>query len=99
MGLMQRRPAIRRTLEILEWCYVPAAEMLMHLQVICRPFFVRSPRRHLPRVLTMLVARGGLLAPLGLGAVKALVLCVLPAVLLLHLLKVFGAVHHPFAHF
>src|ERR1700677_2117401 len=48
-GLMQRRPAIRRTLEALEWCYVPATEVLMHLQVVWRPFFVSSQRRHLPR--------------------------------------------------
>jgi fatty acid desaturase len=99
MGLMQRRPAIRRTLEILEWCYVPAAEMLMHLQIICRPFFVRSQRRHLPRVLTMLVVRGGLLALLGLWSVKALLLYFLAAVLLLHVLNFFDAFHHTFEQF
>src|ERR1700730_8608781 len=82
-GLMQRRPAIRRSLEILEWCYVPATEILMHLQVIWRPFFVQSQRRHLPRVLAMLVLRGCLLTLLGLWSVKALLLYVVAAALLL----------------
>ena len=99
MGLVRRRPAIRRTLEMLEWCYVPAAEMFMHLQVICRPFFVRTQRRHLPRVMTMLVVRCGLLALLGLWSVKALLLYVLAAALLLHVLNFFDAFHHTFEQF
>jgi len=99
MGLMKRRPAIRRTLEILEWCYVPAAEMLMHVQVICRPFFVRPQRRYLPRVLAMLAVRGGLLALLGLWSVKASLLYLLATVLLLHVLNFFDAFHHSFEQF
>src|ERR1019366_477840 len=43
-GLMRRRPAIRRALQGLEWAYIPATEVLMHLQVIWRPFVQRSQR-------------------------------------------------------
>jgi fatty acid desaturase len=95
-GLLERRLALRRTLGILEWCYVPATEILMHLQVIWRPFFVRSQRRHLPRVLAMLVVRGCLLALLGLWSVKALLLYIVAATLLLHVLNFFDAFHHTF---
>jgi fatty acid desaturase len=98
-ALMQRRPALRRTLERLEWCYVPATEILMHLQVIWRPFFVQSQRRHLPRVLAMLAVRGCLLALLGWWSVKALLLYVTAAVLLLHVLNFFDAFHHTFEQF
>src|SRR3984885_16091040 len=49
-GVIQRRRGVRRTLQILEWAYIPATEVLMHWQVIVRPFFVASQRRHLPRV-------------------------------------------------
>src|SRR6266404_5571436 len=65
-GLIQGRPGVRRTLQILEWAYVPATEVLMHWQVVARPFFVASQRRHLPRVAAMLIVRGGLLVLLGL---------------------------------
>ena len=98
-GLMQRRPALRRMLEALEWCYIPATEVLMHLQVVWRPFVVSSQRRHLPRSLAMLVLRGSLLALLGWWSVKALLLYLLAAALLLHVLNFFDAFHHTFEQF
>ncbi len=35
--------------EALEWAYIPATELLMHAQVVWRPFFCSAQRRHLPR--------------------------------------------------
>jgi fatty acid desaturase len=98
-GLLQRRPALRRMLELMEWCYVPATEVLMHLQVVWRPFLVRSQRRYLPRSLAMLLLRGGLLAMLGLWSPKALLLYLLSYGLMLHVLNFFDAFHHSFEQF
>jgi fatty acid desaturase len=98
-GLMRRRPAVRRTLQILEWAYVPATEVLMHWQVIGRPFFVASQRRYLPRVAAMLVVRCGLLALLGRWSLQALLLYVVAAALLLHVLNFFDAFHHSFEQY
>jgi fatty acid desaturase len=98
-GLMRRRPGVRRTLQILEWAYVPATEVLMHWQVIGRPFFVPSQRRYLPRVAVMLLVRGALLALLGLWSRQALLLYVLAAALLLHVLNFFDAFHHTFEQY
>lgn len=98
-GLMRRRPGVRRLLEALERVYIPATEILMHLQVIWRPFFVRSQRRHLPRAATMLVLRCGLLVLLAAWSVKALVLYVVAYGLLLHVLNFFDAFHHTFDQF
>ena len=98
-GLMRRRPGVRRTLQCLEWAYLPATEALMHLQVIWRPFFVRSQRRHLPRAAAMLIVRCVLLALLGLWSMKALLLYFVATVLLLHVLNFFDAFHHTFEQF
>src|SRR5258708_18870784 len=49
---------------------------LFRSQVVARPFFVASQRRHLPRVAAMLIVRWGLLALLGLWSWKALLLYV-----------------------
>src|SRR5260370_17672242 len=54
-GLIQGRPGVRRTLQILEWAYVPATEVLMHWQALAPPSFVQSQRRHLPRVAPILI--------------------------------------------
>jgi fatty acid desaturase len=98
-ALMRRRPALRRALEALEWAYVPATELLMHLQVVWRPFFVRSQRPYLPRSAAMLVLRGALLVLLGLWSPKALILYGLAVVLELHVLNFFDAFHHTFDQF
>src|ERR1700730_11299749 len=98
-GLMRRRPGVRWTLQILEWAYVPATEVLMHWQVIARPFFVASQRRHLPRAAAMLIVRGGLLALLGFWSLKALMFYVLATALQLHALNFFDAFHHSFEQY
>jgi fatty acid desaturase len=95
-ALMDRRPALRRTLEALEWAYVPATEILMHLQVVWRPFFVAGQACHRRRALAMLGVRGVLLLALALWSAKALVLYALSYLLLLHVLNFFDAFHHTF---
>jgi len=98
-GLMERRPALRRLLEALEWCYVPATEILMHLQVVWRPFFIASQRRHRARVLAMLALRGALLVALAAWSTRALLLYALSYLMLLHVLNFFDAFHHTFEQF
>jgi fatty acid desaturase len=95
-GLMLRHPALRRSMELLEWCYIPAVEVLMHLQVVWRPVFSRSQRRYLPRSMAMLAVRGCLLALLGLWSVRALVLYFVAYALTLHVLNFFDAFHHTY---
>jgi fatty acid desaturase len=98
-GLLRRRPGVRHTLQILEWAYVPATELLMHGQLIVRPFFVPSQRRHLPRVVAMLAVRLMLLSLLGLWSLQALLLYVLATALFLHVLNFFDAFHHTFEQY
>jgi fatty acid desaturase len=98
-ALMRRRPALRRILQTLEWAYIPATEILMHWQVIGRPFVVASQRPHLPRVAAMLIARVGLLTLLGWWSLRALLLYAVAAILLLHVLNFFDAFHHTFPQY
>jgi len=95
-GLMARHTAVRRTLQMLEWGYLPATEILMQLQVIGRPFFVRSQRRHLARVVMMLLVRLGLLAWLWSLAPRAVLFYGLAVLLQLHVLNFFDAFHHTY---
>jgi fatty acid desaturase len=98
-ALMRRRPAVRRLLQGMEWAYVPATEVLMHLQVVWRPWLQRSQRRHLPRAAAMLGLRLGLLAVLGLCSLKALLLYIVALALMLHVLNFFDAFHHTFEQY
>ena len=95
-GLLARRPWLRQVLQLLEWGYVPATEVVMHLQVVWRPFFVASQRRHLSRSAGMLIVRASLLLVLWLWSPRAAVLYFLSYGLLLHILNFFDAFHHTF---
>ena len=95
-GLMQRHPTLRRLLQTAEWAYIPATEMLLHLQIVWRPILVRSQRGYLPRALGILVIRSLLLAALALWSLKAFALYLLAYGLLLHVLNFFDAFHHSF---
>lgn len=98
-GLMQRRPALRGLLQGLEWAYIPATEILMHLQVVWRPFLQRTQRSHRARAAAMLALRMTLLAALGVWSVRALALYFIALLLQLHVLNFFDAFHHTFAQF
>lgn len=91
-----RNTGVRRAVYALEWAYVPAVEIIMHLQVIVRPFVVPSQRRHLPRVAAMLIVRIGLLTWLATVSIKAVILYFVAYWLLLTTLNFFDAFHHTF---
>jgi fatty acid desaturase len=95
-GLLRRSPMLCRTLEVLEWAYIPAVEVLMHLQIVWRPVFVRSQRRYLARSMVMLASRGTLLVLLALWSIKAFLLYLLAYGLMLQVLNFFDAWHHTF---
>jgi fatty acid desaturase len=98
-GLLRRRTGVRRLLQVLEWCYIPATELLMHGQVILRPIFVPSQRRYLPRVVAVALVRCALLTLLGLWSLKALILYGVAVLLFLHALNFFDAFHHTFEQY
>jgi fatty acid desaturase len=91
-----RHPRLCRVLQALEWAYIPATEVLMHLQVIWRPLFVKSQRGYLSRAMGMLVARGVLLALLAIWSLKALLLYCVAYGLLLQALNFFDCFQHSF---
>lgn len=97
--LLERHPIIRKAVYVLEWLYVPAVEIIYHTQVILRPFFVASQRKHLPRVVAMLIIRLGLLAIIASYSIKAVILYFIAYGLFLTTLNFFDAFHHTFQQF
>jgi fatty acid desaturase len=97
--LIRRHPMLRKVLEALEWAYLPGVEVLMRLQLICRPVWVPSQRRYLPRAAGMLLLRAGLLVLLGLYSVKAVLLYGVAVLLQMRVLNFFDAFHHTFEQY
>jgi fatty acid desaturase len=98
-AFLRRRPVLRRLTYALEWAHVPAVEILMHTQVMLRPFFDPSQRAHLPRALAVLAIRMGLLALLAWFSPQAALLYLLAYALLLAVLNFFDAFHHTFEQY
>jgi fatty acid desaturase len=95
-SVLRERAWLRRMIQLAEWAYLPATEVLLHLQILYRPMFERAQRRYLPRVLAMLLLRGSLFAALALWSLKAALLYLLAYALLLQVLNFFDAFHHTF---
>lgn len=99
-AFLRRCPrALRAVVLALEWSYVPAVEVIMHLQVIVSPFVQRSKRQYRARVAGMLVLRVGLLALLGAAAPRAVLLYFLAYGILLTALHFFDAFHHTYEQY
>jgi fatty acid desaturase len=94
--VLRDRAGLRRMIQIAEWAYLPATEVLLHLQILWRPMRERSQRRYLRRVAGMLLVRGALYVALALWSLKAALLYLLAYALLLHVLNFFDAFHHTF---
>jgi len=95
-AFLKRHPGLTRLTYVLEWAHVPAVEILMHVQVIVRPFLDRSQRAHLPRAATVLALRLALFCLLAWFWPQAAALYLLAYTLLLMVLNFFDAFHHTF---
>jgi fatty acid desaturase len=98
-AFLRRHRTLHRLVRALEWAYVPAVEILMHVQVVARPFVIPGQRAHLPRVVAMLTIRLGLLVALALWSTKAVALYFTAYWLLLTTLNFFDAFHHTFEQY
>jgi fatty acid desaturase len=58
--LLAGPPWVRRLVYALEWAYIPAVELIMHAQVMLRPFTDASLACARPRVLVVLLSRAAL---------------------------------------
>jgi fatty acid desaturase len=98
-AFLNARPGLRRAVVALEWAHIPAVELLMHAQVMLRPFLDRSQRAFLPRAATVLAVRAALLGGLALLSPQSAVLYGVAYLLLLTALNFFDAFHHTFEQY
>lgn len=59
---LQRYPVLVKVMRALEWLYIPAVEIMMHLLVLLLPFTMQNRRHKRKLVLTVLFIRGSIFA-------------------------------------
>lgn len=87
---------LRRLVLFLEWCYVPAVELLMHFYVIALPFMRAERRGDRGRVLIILMVRGAAFTALGYFSPQALLLYALAYLLMVTVLRFADAFQHTY---
>jgi fatty acid desaturase len=87
---------LRGLVYALEWAYVPAIELIMHYQVLVRPFVRPDEKARRARVLVVFASRCALFAALYAAAPRALAGYVLAYLAFLTVMNFFDAFHHTF---
>jgi fatty acid desaturase len=63
---LKQRPWLLRGVKAMEWCYIPAVEIIMHGTQVILPFMLPPKRDQRARVVRVALVRGGLLAAAGI---------------------------------
>lgn len=96
-ALLQSTPAwVRRAVLALEWAYVPAVELLMHVFVVARPFLDPQRRADRSRVLVILFVRGAAFATLVIFAPRVLILYGVAYLIMISVLRFADAFQHTY---
>lgn len=95
-AFLRRHPLLARAVLALEWCYIPAVELLMHAMLFAAPFAL--PGRDAQRRRTAIVAtvRAVMLVVVALVSLKAVVFYLLAQWLLLTVLRFMDAFQHTY---
>jgi len=87
---------LRRFILLLEWCYIPAIELLMHAFVIALPFLRKERRSDRNRVALILILRSIAFAALAHYSMQALLLYVVAYLTMITVLRFADAFQHTY---
>lgn len=94
--LLEARPRLLKVIQTLEWFYIPALELLMHLLVIILPFIKPSRKARRTRVVTVLIVRLALFAWLASIAWQVLILYPIAYMLFLTVMRFMDVHQHTY---
>lgn len=97
--LLLQHPVVLRVLQILEWFYIPAVDIVMHWLVPLMPFVLPARKAQRMRVVTTLLIRSLLFTLAGLYAPASLLCYAIAYMLMLHVLRFMDAFQHTYALF
>jgi fatty acid desaturase len=91
---LARHPIQRKFVEVLEWLYVPAIELLMHGVLVFAPFLFEEKKDQRLRTAKIILVRFGLLAVLFLYSPFAYLCYLIAYVIFLTILRFMDALQH-----
>lgn len=97
-AFFERHPLLTRVIRALEWCYIPAHDLLMHGVMMLTSFVIPQRRNQRVRNVVVIGIRAGLFLVLLLVAPKAAFLYVVAYLLMMHVLRFMDSVQHDYGY-
>ncbi len=96
---LKQHPLLLRLMQALEWCYIPALDIMMHTLQIVLPFVRPAYAHNRKRVVKVLLIRGILFALLVGYSPLAALYYLLAYILMMHVLRFMDAFQHTYEIF
>jgi fatty acid desaturase len=97
-AFFKKHPFMTAATRWLEWLYIPAHDLIMHVVMVFTSFVIPQRRKQRARNVTVIIIRGGLFVTLALLAPKAAVLYVVAYLLMMHVLRFMDSVQHDYPY-
>jgi omega-6 fatty acid desaturase (delta-12 desaturase) len=92
----REHPVILRVTEALEWCYIPAHDLMMHLIMVFTSFIIPKRRGQRARNLRVIAVRGGMYVALLLVFPKVAILYAVAYMLMITILRFMDSLQHDY---
>ncbi len=97
--ILKRHPVLLWLMQQLEWCYIPALDIMMHTLQLVLPFVRPAYAHNRRRVIVVALLRGTLFMLLAWASPKAAVLYLVAYCLMMHVLRFMDAFQHTYEIF
>ncbi|HZW59179.1 MAG TPA: fatty acid desaturase [Woeseiaceae bacterium] len=94
----REHPAALRVTRWLEWCYIPAHDLLMHAIMVFTSFIIPERRNQRRRNVTVIAIRGGIYIALLVAFPKAALLYALAYMLMMTVLRFMDSIQHDYPY-
>jgi fatty acid desaturase len=94
----EKHPAVLRVIQILEWFYIPAHDLLMHAIMVFTSFVIAERRNQRVRNVVVILIRGGVFAALLVFFPKVAVLYAIAYMLMMHVLRFMDSLQHDYPY-
>ncbi len=94
----REHPIALRTTQALEWCYIPAHDLLMHLVMVFTSFVIPKRRGQRARNVRVIAIRGGLYVMLLLVFTKVAILYALAYMTMITILRFMDSLQHDYGY-
>ncbi len=95
---LNEHPFVLRIIQALEWCYIPAQDLMMHFVMVFTSFVIPKRRSQRTRNLTVIVIRGGLYFTLLLVAPRVALLYAVAYMMMMTILRFMDSLQHDYGY-